>query len=205
LRSAPRLPSVSVLTCGRHRSPAPLNRERPLRLDDRDRRRLLIASALTVVALPAVWLANRDDSASPRPNVAAVGAPVADGDPSSVPPSTIDPMGTVDAQYLDGSVPAPRVTVAPITPAIGTADGHVVATASAIFRRSVTSNNICLYNGVEVGSRITVVNVDNDRSMTCTTALRPMDQPQHELVMSADAFATIADPSEAPIVVEIRE
>ena len=41
--------------------------------------------------------------------------------------------------------------------------------------------------------------------MTCTTALRPMDQPQTELVMSADAFASIADPSEAPIVVEIRQ
>jgi hypothetical protein len=137
--------------------------------------------------------------------VAAVGAPVADGDQSTTPPSTVDPMGTVDAQYLDGSVPAPAVTNGPITPAIGTADGRVVATASAIFRRSVTSDHTCLFNGVGVGSRITVVNVDNDRSMTCTTALRPMDQPQDELVMSADAFATIADPSEAPIVVEIRQ
>ena len=183
----------------------PQDRERPLKLDDRDRRRLFIASALTVVALPAVWLANRDDSASPRPNVAAVGAPVADGEPSSAPPATVDPMGTVEAQYLDGSVPAPPATAGPITPVIGTADGHVVATATAIFRRSVTSGNTCLYNGVGSGSRITVVNVDNDRSMTCTTVLRPMDQPQHELVMSADAFAAIADPSEAPIVVEIRQ
>jgi hypothetical protein len=183
----------------------PQDRERPLKLDDRDRRRLWIASALTVVALPAVWLANRDDSASLRPNVAAVGAPVADGEPSSAPPSTVDPMGTVEAQYLDGSVPAPPATAGPITPAIGTADGHVVATATAVFRRSVTSGNTCLYNGVGSGSRITVVNVDNDRSMTCTTGLRPMDQPQNELVMSAAAFATIADPSEGPIVVEIRQ
>jgi hypothetical protein len=185
--------------------PGAQDRERPLKLDDRDRRRLLIASALTVVALPAVWLANRDDSASPRPNVAAVGAPVADGERTSAPPSTVDPMGNVAAQYLDGSVPASPATAGPITPAIGSADGHVVASATAIFRRSVTSNNTCFYNGVEVGSRITVVNVDNDRSMTCTTALRPMDQPQTELVMSADAFASIADPSEAPIVVQIRQ
>jgi hypothetical protein len=181
------------------------DRERPLRLDDRDRRRLLLASALTVVALPAVWLANRDDTTSPRPNVAAVGAPVADGEAASVPPASVDPMGTVDAQYLDGAVPAPPQTAGPVTPAIGTADGRVVATATAIFRRSVTSSTTCLFNGVKVGSHITVVNVDNDRSMTCTTALRPMDQPQDELMMSADAFATIADPSEAPIVVEIRE
>jgi hypothetical protein len=56
-----------------------------------------------------------------------------------------------------------------------------------------------------VGSRVTVVNVDNNRSIQCTTALRPMDQPQDELVMSAAAFAEIADPSAAPIDVEIRE
>ena len=131
-----------------------------------------------MVALPAVWLANRDDAASPRPNVAAAGAAVADGAAASVPPVSIDPMGTVDAQYLDGAVPAPPATAGPITPVIGTAEGHVVATATAVFRRSVTSNGTCLYNGVTVGSRITVVNVDNDRSITCTTALRPMDQPQ---------------------------
>jgi hypothetical protein len=114
-------------------------------------------------------------------------------------------MGTVEAQYLDGAVPAPPVSGAPITPAIGTADGHVVATATAIFRRSVTNDHTCLFNGVPVGSRITVVNVDNDRSITCTTVLRAMDQPQNELVMSADAFISMADPSEAPIVVEIRQ
>ncbi len=146
---------------------------------------------------------NQRDDASPRPNVAAVGAAV-DAASDSITHTSIDAMGTVGPQFLDGTAaPADRPdTVAPV---VGLADGRVIATATAIFRRKVTDRHTCLFNGVPVGSHVTVVNVDNDRSITCTTALRPMDQPQRELVMSAAAFAEIADPSAAPIDVEIRE
>ena len=53
------------------------------------------------------------------------------------------------------------------------------------------------------GSRITVVNLDNNRSMTCTTVLAPGDAVG-ELVMSTSTFAGIADLTDAPISVEIR-
>jgi hypothetical protein len=149
-----------------------------------------------------VWLVNQRDPASPRPNVAAVGAAVDDA-ALQVAHTPIDPMGTVGPQYLDGTA-APADRPEPVAPVVGTADDRVVATATAIFRRKVTGGT-CLFNGVPVGSRVRVVNVDNDRSIRCTTVLRPMDQPQDELVMSAAAFAEIADPSAAPIDVEIRE
>jgi hypothetical protein len=174
-----------------------------VRFDDRDRRRLLVASALTVAALPAVWLANQGDEGSPRPNVAAVGAAVDDASRPTT-HTSVDPMGTVGPQFLDGTA-APADRPQAVAPVVGGADGHVVATATAIFRRNVTDDHRCLFNGVPVGSRVTVVNVDNARSIQCTTVLRPMDQPQDELVMSAAAFAEIADPSAAPIDVEIRQ
>jgi hypothetical protein len=148
---------------------------------------------------------NRDDQASPRPNVAVVGAGVDGAAATPEAEATVDPMGTVDAQYLDGTAAPLGAPPVPVTPVVGTADGQLVATATAVFRRRVTDDNTCLYNGVRVGSRITVVNVDNNLSMTCTTVLRPMDEPQRELVMSASAFAKIADPSSAPIDVEIRQ
>ena len=69
---------------------------------------------------------------------------------------------------------------------------------------SVTNDHVCLYSGIEGGSRITVVNVDNNMSMTCTTIMRPQGQPPSELVMSANAFAGIADPSSAPIDVAVK-
>jgi hypothetical protein len=145
---------------------------------------------------------NQRDNASPRPNVAAVGAAV-DAATRPATHTSIDPMGTVGPQFLDGTA-APADRPDAIVPVVGAADGRVVATGTAIFRRKV-SDGTCLFNGVAVGSRITVVNVDNDRSIQCTTALRPMDEPQRELVMSAAAFAEIADPSAAPIDVEIRQ
>jgi hypothetical protein len=145
---------------------------------------------------------NQRDTASPRPNVAAVGAAVDDA-AHPVTHTSIDPMGTVGPQFLDGTA-APADRPDAVTPVVGASDGRVVATGTAIFRRKLTGGT-CLFNGVPVGSRVTVVNVDNNRSIQCTTALRPMDQPQDELVMSAAAFAEIADPSSAPIDVEIRE
>jgi hypothetical protein len=149
-----------------------------------------------------VWLVNRDDKATLRPNVAAVGAGVDDAAASSS-STSVDPMGSVGAQYLDGTA-APADATSAVTPMVGTADGHVIATATAVFRRNVTADHTCLYSGVPAGSRVTVVNVDNSRSMTCATTPRPPDQPRDELVMSAAAFAAIADPSSAPIDIEIK-
>ena len=162
----------------------------------------MLASVLTVAALPAVWLVNQSDATSPRPNVAAVGLAAEDvAGPTTV--EAVDPMGDVTPQYLDGTALAERP--APVSPVVGTSPGQVLATTTAVFRRAVTDSRTCLYSGVPSGTYITVVNVDNNRSIECFTTLRPMDQSQVELVMSAAAFAEIADPTTAPIDVEIRQ
>ena len=159
-------------------------------------------SALTVAALPAVWLVNQSDDTTTRPNVAAVGLAAGEvAGPTTV--EAIDPMGDVAPQYLDGTAVAEQP--APVSAAVGTSPGHVLATTSAVFRRAVTDTRTCLYSGVPSGTRITVVNVDNNHAVDCWTTLRPMDQSQVELVMSAAAFAEIADPTSAPIDIEIRQ
>lgn len=164
----------------------------------------MFASALTVAALPAVWLVNREDDASGRPSVAAVGPDVGEATGSTT-PQTVDPMGDVAPQFLNAVGTVAAAPAGPVTPVIGTGEGAVLATGSAIFRRSVTDAKTCLYSGLPRGTHIVVVNVANDRSADCWTAPRPMDQPQDELVMSAAGFAAIADPTAAPIHVEIRE
>ena len=162
----------------------------------------MFASAVTVAALPAVWLVNRQDAASsPRPNVAAVGQ-VVDAIVPTTTPAPVDPMGEVSPQFLGGVVSA-AVAPTPVVAVVGTGNGPVVAPATAIFRRSIGDRGTCVYSGVPRGSRITVVNVANNRSVSCSTALRPIDEPQDELVMSAEAFGEIAELSTAPIHVEI--
>jgi len=162
------------------------------------------ASVLTIAALPAVWLVNRDDERSVRPNVAAVGAAVGDVTDSTT-PATIDPMGDVEPEFMGRPHVAAAVPVAPVVPVIGTGDGAVLATGTAIFRRAIRDPKTCAFSGVPGGSHVVVVNVANDRSTDCWTALRPPEQPQDEMVMSAATFATIADPTAAPIHVEVRE
>ena len=174
-----------------------------MRLEHGDRRRLAFASALTIAALPAVWLVNRDDETSRRPNVAAVGAAVEDGAAVAT-PHVIDPMGDVSPQFLAAAAP-PATATGPVAPIVGTGEGPVLAVASAIFRRSVRDTATCLYSGVPSGTHVLVVNVANDRSVDCWTALRRPGEPRDELVMSATAFAAIADPTAAPIHVEIRQ
>lgn len=176
-----------------------------MRFDDHDRRRLVLASALTIVALPAVWLANRpeDGPASTRPNVAAVGlaADSAETTPDVVAPA--DPMGEVGARYLDGSPRPPDPLPPPM--AVGGGDDSVVATAHAIYRRSVATPGTCEFTGLGSGELITVVNVDNGRSIECRTAWPQPDAPTGELVMHPDRFAEIGDLTSAPIDVEIRQ
>ena len=95
----------------------------------------MLASALTVVALPAVWLVNQDDDGS-RPNVAAVGLAAEDAAAGTAAPTTsVDPMGDVDARYLDSTPLPPPPEHVPV--AVGSTDEVVVATAQAIYRRSV--------------------------------------------------------------------
>ena len=112
-------------------------------------------------------------------------------------------MGEVAPQYLDSTPSAPPPV--PVSIAVGTSEDSAVATARAIFRRAVGHVDTCRFNGVEAGELITVVNVDNGRSLECWTAPQPADAPPGELVMHPDRFAQIADFTSAPIDVEIRQ
>ena len=174
----------------------------PLRFDESDRRRLVFASALTVAALPALWLVNQDDSGA-GPNVAAVGLAAENGGTGATGAATpADPMGDVDARYLAGSPLTPSPEHVEI--AVGSTEDVLVATARATYRRSVRADT-CAFSGVGAGERITVVNVDNGRSIECRTVLRSPDAPAGELVMHPDRFLQIADLTSAPIDVEIRQ
>ena len=53
------------------------------------------------------------------------------------------------------------------------------------------------------GSEVTVVNLDNNRSVRCITALAGAGDID-QLVLHTSAFSEIADVTDAPIPVEIR-
>ncbi len=174
-------------------------------LTDTDRRRFIAATVLTLLALPALWLANSSEN-SAAPNLAVTGidagAEAAAAGESGTGPAAgnDDAEGDVAPVFLEGPASAAGAGQSPIAiPAKPLVDG---ITAKATFRSTVVDGT-CLVGGLASGTLITVVNLDNNRSMSCTTVLAPGTDPDVMVMRTAD-FASIADLTDAPISVEIR-
>jgi hypothetical protein len=164
---------------------------------------LVLASVITLVALPAIWLANRDDEgSSTRPNVAAVGIDPGRADSDAGASAAFDPMGTTGAAYLD-----PMATQSPAASAaivIGTTPDDAIAVARASYRRTAVVFDTCQFNGLPGGEEVTVVNVANGRSTSCTIVHKD-GLARGELLLSQGRFQRIAELTAAPIHVQIRK
>jgi hypothetical protein len=171
-------------------------------LTDTDRRRIFAVTVLTLVALPALWWANTSENSSTSPNLAVAGIdPVVDS-PTTTPAqaATDDGLDDVAPVFLEGPTSAAGAGQAEIAiPAKPLIDSVI---ALATFRSNLAEGT-CIVAGMTSGSRVTVVNLSNNRSVSCTTMLAPGNLPG-DLVMNTNAFASIADLTDAPISVEIR-
>lgn len=180
-------------------------------LDDTDRRRFLIAAIVSLLALPALWWANRDDG-SAGPNVATAGVEIAaDSDPSTTADQVETTIGrsnlpTADTTtgsapvFLDGPVPN-AVGVSEIAVPAGSPESSMLTNAS--YRSSIADSETCLSKSMTPGREVTVINLDNNRMTTCRIGLAPATQVE-DLVMHTDLFVVLADLTDAPIPVEIR-
>ncbi len=174
-------------------------------LTDADRHRFIAATVLTLVAMPALWWANTSQNNSTSPNLAVAGIdadvdaavsanPLATGAATSTERDEVAPV------FLEGPTSAAGAGQSEIAiPAKPLIDG---VAAKATFRSTVPAGT-CIIAGLTSGTRITVVNLDNNRATSCTTILAPGNAPG-DLVMNTSTFADIADLTDAPISVEIR-
>ncbi len=152
-----------------------------------DRRRLVFATIITIVALPTLWLMGRDQASDGTLTPVAVavngGAPVFMAGPTTPP------------------LPEPAVVST-------TAPGEQ-ATGRATFRRwdSTTVAEVraapCQTVLAPLGTRLTVTNVNNGRSVRCVNvALEP--PPNGALVMlHTEALLAIGDLADAPLPVRV--
>jgi hypothetical protein len=162
---------------------------------------MVVASVITLVALPTIWLANRSEDSSTRPNVAAVGLDPGQADGEGGADEAPDLLGTSGAAYLEPvSVTA---DADPVEIHVGTTPDDPVATARASYRRTSVIFDTCEFNGLPSGQQVTVVNVANGRSTTCTI-VHEEGLGDNELLLSQGRFQRIAELVAAPIHVEIR-
>ena len=191
--------------------------------NDTDRRRFLLASAMTLLALPALWWANKQSDAG-APNVATVGIEVADDSANAdAVIAPIDATGAIPATTVPvvSTTPTPSTTPAATDPPpvflegpsangatqalpVGVPAAPMVATITtkANYRSTISPADTCFVAGVDTGTRITVTNLDNGHSVDCI-ANRVYTDGSEGLVLHTNLFAQIADLTDAPIPVDI--
>ena len=172
-----------------------------LTLDRADRRRLVMATAISVIALPSLWLMSRNEQTN-APNVATAGVELGDADaaaPAEADQAAPDPMGAPGAAYLDGPR-ATRITDT-IVIAIPGDDGQYQIGA-ATYRRDISHPGACYVRAANYGQEVKVRNLDNGRSVTCVAEVTPLGGDA-DIVLHADAFVRLADLTDAPVPVEI--
>ena len=191
--------------------------------NDTDRRRFLLASAMTLLALPALWWANKQSDAG-APNVATVGIEVADDSANAdAVIAPIDATGAIPATTVPvvSTTPTPATTPADTDPPpvflegpsangatqalpVGVPAAPMVATITtkANYRSTISPADTCFVAGVDTGTRITVTNLDNGHSVDCI-ANRVYTDGSDGLVLHTNLFAQIADLTDAPIPVDI--
>ncbi|MCU1360603.1 MAG: hypothetical protein JWN99_1892 [Ilumatobacteraceae bacterium] len=165
-----------------------------------ERRRLVVATAFTLIALPSIWLFDRNDPDSAGPStVAAAGVATPDKSASGTTPTT-EPEVPI---FLDNTI----VVVAPavIDVALPDAPGDREKQGKATYKRYVDSVIFrpCTTYLAPSGATITVTNTDNGLSTTCTNTLGVSKPPDADIVMDTDVYVAIADLVDAPVPVRL--
>ena len=107
-----------------------------------------------------------------------------------------------DPIFMNGPVAIEEDVIAEVAVPAQPAVPPVMIDAS--YLSTVRGTRTCLMRGIDSGRTVRVTNLDNGRSITCVTAIPPRTQ-RDELVMHVDAFQELADLTDAPIAVEVRQ
>jgi hypothetical protein len=178
--------------------------------DYAQRRRVALALAITVIAVPAAFLLNRnngDDGPETGATVETlvgtvpgesgnVGVAVV---PDTGSPDDTDALGTASAGYLSGTTVPADVGAAQI--AVPRLPESVKGLAT--FSSAIDSTLRCHASAdVPFNATITVTNLDNSRSVQCVSSIGG-PQPEETVVLATETFAQIADLTDAPVPVQI--
>ncbi len=174
--------------------------------DYAQRRRFLIAAAVTLILVPGAFLLNRggdDTEASPIGTVVGTvpdDTAAADAAPASTPDaaSDDDPLGTIPVGYLQGTE-VPNTADAPM---IAIPRPKDVVEGKASFSHDISVVNQCIIGAAPNSARVTVTNLDNSRSVQCINTLVAVQQP-FDVMLSSESFLYIADLTDAPVHVAI--
>lgn len=167
-----------------------------------DRRRVAAASLFTVVALPALWMLNRESAAtSGAPSVGAAGVDMAAQVGDEQAPSTA-PYEPDTPSFVGGEADA---VVAPVVVdvAVPPPPDANEASGKASFRRLGAGSRQCSTLLAPDGSSLTVLNIDNGQSTTCTNTYGLSMPAGADVLLHTDVFSEIGDLTDSPLPVRV--
>jgi hypothetical protein len=153
-----------------------------------DRRRLVFATIITIVALPTLWLTGRDQATDA--SMAPVAVAVGNGAPVFMVGPTTPPVASVD--IASPTVPAEQPT------------------GRATYRRWASDDvarlraHPCQTMVAPLGTRITVTNVNNGRSVACVNVLLEPPPEGAVITLHTEALLAIGKLADAPLPVRLR-
>lgn len=168
--------------------------------DYAQRRRVAFAIAVTVIAVPAAFLLNRGDTTGSADGTLVPGQtlPADAAAISAERPAVTSPLGTAPAGFLEGStVPESNEPARIAIPLLAESIRN-----TATFSSDIPSAQRCAVPGVPFNSTVTVTNLDNSRRVQCLANVAVVD-PAGDVILATDTFLQIADPTDAPVPVEI--
>jgi hypothetical protein len=158
-------------------------------MNSNERSRLLIAAAVTVIAIPVLMISGGSDSSS---------------DESSTPTTVVvENSEPADPAFLpvEDSTPAPEIiTVNVPAPPSGTV---IKGIASFIRWPETLGLRPCATPNALIGSIITVTNLNNGRSIECNNVSIQQLPGDAVIIIHTEVFLELADLVDAPIPVQI--
>jgi len=166
---------------------------------DHDRRRVVVASVFTLVALPALWVLNRESAAtSGAPNIGAAGVDIRSGADAAPETTAYEPEPPLFVGGDQVPVPPAAVVVA-VPPPTGANE----VTAKASFHRYSAGSRQCTTLLAPDGALLTVENIDNGQKTTCTNTLGMAMPAGADIVLNTEVFGEIGDLADAPLPVHV--
>lgn len=175
-----------------------------LNLDVTDRRRLAVAAAFTVIALPAIWLFTRGEanSGAGAPTIAAAGvdSPSADGSTASA--DEVDAMGENSPIFIDGPTTPPKPAVIQIViPAA--VEGDFTEGGATYKSNTTAAPDTCSAPAAPFGAVLTVTNRDNGRVLQCVNRAPIGLTAGLAIQLNPTQFSEIGQLVDAPIPVRV--
>lgn len=170
---------------------------------------MTVATLITVAALPALWLMQRDSSTPGSGGVAAAGPGggiVISGSADEATSTTMAATTTVTGPAVTILTPTTATTVdAQVASATVPVDRRVSGTATYKRYTGYGTNNPCMAPRAPINAEITVHSQNTGRAITCTNVVSytELPDPQVVVVINTETFLQMADTRDAPVFVEI--